>query len=468
MTACRSHETKERPAGQSDIYALPIGRHHLVYAPLHCAMALVNATALDVVRRWRRGAALPESQAAQMDHLIQRLDAPPCYPAGRSGDFDPIFLGIIPTRACNLACRYCNFGAHQASGASLDIGQACAAVDWMARQAVSRGRPHLDIHFFGGEPFVADDVIEAVVHRARAIAAQKDLIPRFEVATNGVFNGSKAAFVGDYFDTVVLSWDGFQPMHDRQRPMAGGAGSFDKVQKTAERLSRSATDLCLRICVTRENLDQLEPFTHWFGRTYRPAIINIETLKPTGNGRDNGLCPPDPFEFAIRCVKACRSIEALGIEAIYAAADIASLKQTFCPVGNDAAILSPDGRISSCYLLEAQWQERGLDMNIGRQTSGQGITIDPEAVNRLRNLVTHKPRCRSCFCRWTCAGGCHVSETYPDCRERRTDFCVQTRIVTACFLLQRLELSDVADNLLADENAMHRLAFQKDDGLESW
>jgi uncharacterized protein len=454
-----------RPAAPDDIYALPIGRHHLVYAPLHCAMALVNPTALEVVKRWRMGVAVPGPRCADMDDLIRRLDGPPSQPAGRSGDFDPIFLGIIPTRACNLACRYCNFGARQASDANLDIGQACAAVEWMARQAVRRGRTHLDIHFFGGEPFMAGDVIDAVVHRARAIAAEQNLMPRFEVATNGVFNESRAGFVGDYFDTVVLSCDGFQSWHDRQRPMAGGAGSFEKVQQTAARLSRSTADLCLRICVTRENLDQLEPFTHWFAQTYGPAIINIETLKPTANGRANGLSPPDPFEFAVHCVKACRSIEALGIEAIYAAADITAVKQTFCPVGNDAAILSPDGRISSCYLLERQWQARGLDMNIGRQANGGAIAIDPEAVNRLRNLVTQKPRCRHCFCRWTCAGGCHVSETCPGGPENYTDFCVQTRIVTACFLLDRLGLPDATDNLLADKNAMHRLAFQKDDTL---
>jgi uncharacterized protein len=453
---------------QNDIYALPIGRHSLVYAPLHCAMALVNAAALDVVKRWRRGDAGPGRHAADMDGLIRRLDAPPCYPGGRTGDCDPIFLGIIPTRACNLSCRYCNFGARHASGASLDIGQACAAVDWMARQAERGGRTHLDIHFFGGEPFMADDVIDSVVHRARAIASEKALIPRFEAATNGVFDASRAVFVGDYFDTVVLSCDGFEPSHDRQRPMAGGGGTFDKVQQTAERLSRSAADLCLRICVTSENLDQLEPFTRWFARTYRPAIINIETLKPIGDDRANGLSPPDPFEFAIHCVKACREIKARGIEALYAAADITAIRQTFCPVGNDAAILSPDGRISSCYLLEGQWQARGLDMNIGRQADGREIIIDPKSVNRLRNLVTRKPRCRHCFCRWTCAGGCHVSETYPECKESYTDFCVQTRIVTACFLLERLELSNMADNLLADENAMHRLAFQKDDTLRPW
>lgn len=448
-----------------DIYALPMGRHHLVYAPLRRVMALINARALSVLNRWQETPADPPHAFRHMNDLIRRLDVVPCYPASPNGRLDPMFLGIIPTRECNLSCVYCNFGAEQSSGDGLDLHQACAAVEWMTDQTVQRGLCDLDIHFFGGEPFVAGDVIDVVVHRARASAARHGFIPRFEVATNGVFDHKRAQFVGDYFDTVVLSCDGFQSFHDRQRPLAGGNGSFKRVLQTAGRLAESAADLCVRICVTRENLDQLETFTRWFGETFRPAIINIETLKPTSGAQAGGLSPPDPFDFAMRCVSACRTIRKMGIEAVYVAADISTVKQSFCPVGKDAAILSPNGRISSCYLPETDWQARGLDLNIGRQDSSGKMDIQPAAVRRLRNLVMDKPRCRYCFCRWTCAGGCHVNETYPGCDPSYTDFCIQTRIITACFLMEQLGLSDKVDALLSDTDAMHRLAFNPQDTL---
>ena len=68
-------------------------------------------------------------------------------------------------------------------------------------------------------------------------------------------------------------------------------------------------------------------------------------------------------------------------------------------------------------------------------------------------------------CRWSCAGGCHVNQTYPGAAEAYNRFCVQTRIVTACLLLRSMGLESTVDELLADPEAMRRLADQPWDGL---
>ena len=89
---------------------------------------------------------------------------------------------------------------------SLDL--ATAAVEWMATRNAAAGRENLEIHFFGGEPFVAPDVVETSVHYARSRAGELGLRTRFEVSTNGCFSERCRTFIADYFDAVVLSFDG--------------------------------------------------------------------------------------------------------------------------------------------------------------------------------------------------------------------------------------------------------------------
>jgi uncharacterized protein len=350
----------------------------------------------------------------------------------------------------------------------MDYRMAAAAVDWMAEHMRRLQRETLEVHFFGGEPFAAPDVVEVAVHHARAVADRYGLVPCFEVATNGVFDEDQTCFIGDYFDTVVLSFDGPRQIHDRQRPMQGSRSSFKAVDRTARQLSGAPAELCLRNCVTRAGVDHMEDTSHLFCETYQPAIIAFETLQPTAESEKAGLRPPDPYVFAAQCLRAGRIIESYGVKAVYASATTEFLRHSFCPVGNDALIVSPDGRVSGCYLPRREWQSRGLDLDVGRLTGSGEMTLDLEAINRLRNLVVDKPRCNRCFCRWTCAGGCHVNHSYAGSPLKYNDFCIQTRILTAATLLNELDLNDLANELVDDQAAMQKLAMHPTDCLNGW
>jgi len=446
----------------TDIYALPVTDAYLIYSPLRRVTALVNHKALPMLRQQIGKNGNNRNVPESLHDLLQELRQPAQEPPPESiGPIQPMFLGILPTRACNLSCVYCDFGASEVPGEQMDFQMAAAAVDWMAENVKSLGQETLDVHFFGGEPFWAGEVVDVAVHRARAVADRLGLVPRFEVATNGVFDEDRARFVGDYFDTVVLSFDGTQEIHDRHR------GSFEAVRRTAEFLSRSLTELCLRVCVSHESVHHLKQIAQWFCEEFRPSIINFETLQPTPESKAAGLKPPNPYDFAIHYVRASRIVEDFGVTAVYVSASTDTLWHSFCPVGKDTVIVSPDGRVSSCYLLQQEWQKRGLDLDVGGLSADGVMQIDFEAINWLRRMVMEKPRCERCFCRWTCAGGCHVNHSYPGCSLEYNDFCFQTRIITACSLLKELGFEQRADTLLEDRAAMQFLALQESDCLMS-
>ena len=96
------------------------------------------------------------------------------------------------------------------------------------------------------------------------------------------------------------------------------------------------------------------------------------------------------------------------------------------------------------------------------------MELPGEDVERVRQLVADKPRCQDCFCRWSCAGGCHVNHSYPGCSRAYDDFCIQTRLITACSLLDGLGFASLADGLVADGAEMQRLALRPSDRLEDW
>jgi uncharacterized protein len=446
-----------------DIFVLPVGACRLVCSPRRQLAALVNAAAVRALVAALHGESSGDGTPALRD-LVPLLNQPPEPVPVRHGEARPIFLGLVVTRACNLACRYCDFGAGTQPGAAMSPALAVAAIEAWSRHQRSLGERLLNLHFFGGEPFVEGDLIQIAVHRTRAIAARYGFATHFEASTNGALNARELRFVQDYFDTIVLSLDGRRPDQDRHRPLPDGRSAFARVCQTARVLGDSAVELCLRCCVSNTNVLNMETTADWFVNEFRPSVVVFEPLTPTSEGATAGLSPPSPAAFARGFVRSRRIARAAGVPCEYGAS-WAGLRHTFCPVGQDAFIVAPSGSLRSCYLRKAHWESRGLDLEIGRVDPGGRLTLDQEAIQRLRNLVTDRPRCRTCFCRWSCAGGCLVRETWPGHSLERTDFCRQTRLIEACLLLEDMDQAARVDELLDDGAEMGNLASQADDRL---
>lgn len=451
-----------------ELFALPVQHAYLLFHPLTRVSALVNARALELLRQWLNGAIsaahLPE-HLAELARLMSETGA--AQPDDLQRPFKPQFLGLIPTRSCNASCRYCDFGSGRSRHAVMPLGMASAAAAWWAEFLKNSGQTGMEIHFFGGEPFTARRVVETTVHRGRALAASNGLALHLEVSTNGVFEPKYAQFVGDYFDAVVLSLDGLREAHDFHRPLNAQQGTFETVRRNARLLSKTPTELCLRCCISQANVNQMETIAEWFCREFQPAAINFETLTPNPETLATGLYPPDPYFFAQQAYGTMQIIREYGIQAVYAAAESEPMQPNFCPVGHDTLIIAPDGLISSCYLPRSTWRNRGLNMAVGRINAFGRVEIDHAAIMRLRRMVTDKPRCINCFCRFTCAGGCHVSHTHPKSARRYGDFCIQTRLLTACKLLDEMGQEAAARGLLSDKDAMRKMALQSSDRIEA-
>ncbi len=446
------------------IYCVPVMDKRLLFAPLQRKAAILNQAAVNIVSRQLRAGNRKDPCSDPVLDLALELAADTTPPPTRTGPARPPFLGLILTRGCNMACRYCDFAA-DSSEPSADPRLICHAIDGWVRWVVNNGGELLDLRFFGGEPFGEPDLIEIAVHRARWMAATENLPLRIEATTNGLLNARILSFVLDHFDAIVLSLDGSARHHDLHRPLRNGKGTFRNVWKTAKALAQSHVKLCVRVCVSDATVQDMPNITRQFLKEIFPDVITFEPMKSNVASDTAGLSPPQPLDFARAFLESRIICRRAGVECVYAPI-FEQARMTSCPVGEDTFILAPDRTIRSCYLRRRDWEAKGLDLTIGRVLSNSQLQIDEPAVQRLRVLVASRARCQKCFCRWSCAGGCLVHETPPGHGHGYTTFCRQTRLLQACVLLHEMGMTAFADQLLGDTDAVKRLWAHHDDRLE--
>jgi uncharacterized protein len=448
-----------------NVFFLQINRDFLVYSPLNGISAILNQRGfLELIEQMhliQQNNGNPKSKLFELTDDI--LNTPIANILRKTGKPNLEYLGLITTRACNGACNYCDFGSDKYSNETMPYDLIVKVVDWYINQMLEIKRNIVEVHFFGGEPMVAQDVMEIAIHRTRLLASQKGLITYFQISTNGQYNSKRARWLGNYFNSVILSFDGVKGIQNAHRPLKNNKASFENAFNTAKIIGESSAELSIRCCISKLNIDKMQESTHWFCQNFRLSALNFEILTSTDMSRKAGLLPPDPVEFAIQYQKSKEIAKSYGVEVVYAS-DITKQPQvTSCPVGKDAAIISPEGRISNCYLLSEKWQEVGLDLDFGFVNSSENVQIDQNKLDAIRKMVEDKPHCEKCFCQWSCSGGCHVGNIVPVSLLKYNDFCLQTRIISAFTLLADLGFNSRIDGLLETPKELIKLATQKTD-----
>jgi uncharacterized protein len=331
-----------------------------------------------------------------------------------------------------------------------------------------RGEDVLRVHLFGGEPLVARHCTEAIVHYVRALCARTGMTPWFELTTNGLFDAELVPFLGDYVDSIVVSVDGVGPLHDYNRRRLDGSGTYAHIASNLHRLEEYTAELCLRMCVTDRSVGIMKDVTARLCEEFRFDVLSFEMLTENECSRAAALAAPDPLRFASGVLAAEGPASDAGVRVVYGPSELVGPRLTSCPLGSGTLMLSPDGGIGACYLDPQRWKDRGLDLALGHVDAKTGVLVDDERLEAVVALTAAKPRCERCFCRYTCAGGCHVDHTPPGCSPVYDDRCRATRVTTAGRLLRHLGFRGEVDRLAGDVAMMRLLADHPDDRLRSW
>jgi uncharacterized protein len=421
-------------------YLFDLGGRQLLYSPLAGLAAVLSRRDCE---RLLSGTQV-RGELARLRELLQQE---PVQPSAASGDLSPEIVGLVTTRSCNMACSYCEFGAGRNEDSSLDTEVAFSAVEEMGRLAKEHGRQKLKVHFFGGEPFQEWQLIRLVVERTRAVAEELALQPFFEATTNGLYPAAQARWIADNLHRVVLSLDGLPAVHDAARRDRQGRPTSGRVEQSATIFSSGTVELNLRLCVSAAGVAQVpESITYLVqDKELRPATIALEPVrslvaKPPPAALERPMSPPSPADFVQAFMSSLDTCEERGVLLLFSGADLGANVASFCPVGRDGFIVHSDGLVASCYLPRDVWRRRGLTIDYGRIVPERGLVVDDQRLQAARKLVVDAyPECRDCFCRWHCAGGCHV---YRAGRKNDPDWCTIVRAISIQLLLRQVGAED--------------------------
>ncbi len=141
-----------------------------------------------------------------------------------------MFVTLMPTLACNLACTYC-FQKGSPAFNTMTRETEAQAIDFILRKVDEAGTPQLRVEYFGGEPLARKEVVVRTAEiLSRAMAARGGGFS-WHVITNGI------ALDRPFVDAmrpfghggVKVTLDGDKETHDQARVYRSGKGSFDEI-----------------------------------------------------------------------------------------------------------------------------------------------------------------------------------------------------------------------------------------------
>lgn len=330
---------------------------------------------------------------------------------------DNVAITICPTLACNFECPYC-FATRGRGKMSPDVQDDVVAL--AGRMIDAAQAKSLTITWFGGEPLLATDVIEALSPRLFSLAEERGCEYEAWIFTNGYLIDEETVdlLLRCHVTKVHIPLDGVGATNDATRRLVGGGPTYQRIM---------------------DNLGLLKP----------PIKTLIRANTHEGNVREI-----DDLKQAV----LARAEEA-GINIMFYAAslvDVSPAEETNSPMADYAyhgieVALRPEsrhvivGKDHSCVgqnLWMVAMDDEGLLYKCGGKLCGQpdfayGTARDwdpakpletasnPDMLSKFLNTTVPSPNDKCYECEWLplCGGGCPQLRLFgkPECPAYRYD-----------------------------------------------
>lgn len=310
---------------------------------------------------------------------------------------------------CNLACKYCfaEEGEYHGRRALMSFEVGKKALDFLI--ANSGSRRNLEVDFFGGEPLMNWEVVKQLVEYGRKKEKEYNKNFRFTMTTNGVLlNDEIMEFCNREMSNVVLSLDGRKEVNDKMRPFRNGKGSYDlivpKFQKFAQ--LRENKDYYIRGTFTRQNMDFAKDVLEFADLGFSSMSIEPVVAQPEEDyairEEDLPQILDEYDKLALEYVR--RQKEGKGFNFFHFNIDLkqgpcVAKRLSGCGSGTEYLAVTPWGDFYPCHQFVGE--ESFLLGNVDTGVVNSQIRDEFKLCN-----VYAKDKCRDCFARFYCSGGC--------------------------------------------------------------
>jgi uncharacterized protein len=215
-------------------------------------------------------------------------------------------------------------------------------------------------------------------------------------------------WMGDTFDSISLSCDGPEWIQNRQRPFPDGTGSWEVLNRNVKKIRGKKAQFGVRVTLTDQSAARADDIVRFFVEEWNVYDIHFEPLYRKGRGRNGSLTPPTAAEFISAFRSAFQTSKALGARLHYSGTRLGEVHSSFCEVDGQSFSVTPDGYATACFEVTDKGQENSDLFLYGfYDVRRDRFQFDEKKLAALRKLnLETKAFCKSCFCRWNCAGDC--------------------------------------------------------------
>jgi uncharacterized protein len=215
---------------------------HVLYSVLEDRYAGVDDLTLRALARWSEGAAPADATELETQGILfddgflvrareeddEKLRAH--LETASQGIPGMLYVTLMPTLQCNLACSYC-FQKENPAFTKMSSPTEDATLEWILRQIDARALRHLKVHYFGGEPTTRKDYCLRTAEVLAASMAARGGTFEWQMTTNGVLLDVQFAKAMERFGKgqFKITLDGDKETHDKERVYRDGRGSFDVI-----------------------------------------------------------------------------------------------------------------------------------------------------------------------------------------------------------------------------------------------
>ena len=286
-------------------------------------------------------------------------------------------------------------------------------------------------------------VVKDLVAYGRSLEKPRGKKFRFTLTTNGVLLDDEVLeFANREMDNIVLSIDGRKEVHDRMRPFRGGQGSYDSVVpkfiKTAE--SRGQKKYYVRGTYTHDNLDFSEDVLHLADLGFQQISVEpvvAEASDPYAiTEADLPALKEEYDKLAMEMTRRRR--EGRGFNFFHFMIDLeggpcVAKRLSGCGSGTEYLAVTPWGDLYPCHQFVGN--EKFLMGNVEEGIVREDLREQFKCCN-----VYAKDKCRKCFAKFYCSGGCaansyhfhgNINDTYDvgcELQRKRVECAVMLKV----------------------------------------
>jgi len=313
---------------------------------------------------------------------------------------------------CNMRCGYCfaSTGDYHGGRKLMPFSVASRAVEFLLESSGNRKR--LEVDFFGGEPLMNFDVVKETVLFAREREKEYGKRIGFTITTNGALLGKKTAeFINENMDNIVLSIDGRKQVNDRMRKFTCGAGTYDDIMPKLKSFvaSRGDKSYYIRGTFTANNLDFCSDVLHLADEGFKEISIEpVAAEKGKAYALKEEHLPRIYREYDRLAEKYIDYYEkGKGFRYYHFLMDLDGgpcvyKRVSSCGSGVEYFAVTPDGELYPCHQFVGRKEYLMGDV-------WKGVLNKALQKEFSENTVYHKEKCRECWARFYCSGGCQAN-----------------------------------------------------------